>query len=114
MWAVGIILYELITFKKPYDSEQLTLLFKKIVSDPFEPLPADTNTNLLLLINSILNKDYNKRPNINDLAKIPCMKKFILQFLDKHNLRSEVINLLDVIEDNKAKDTKLEDSSSDY
>mmetsp|Transcript_22926 Transcript_22926/g.22235 ORF Transcript_22926/g.22235 Transcript_22926/m.22235 type:complete len:148 (+) Transcript_22926:797-1240(+) len=78
VWAVGIILYELITFKKPYESEVLTELFKKIVRDPFEPIPLDSHTNLQLLINVILNKDYNKRPNINDLARIPIMKKFIL------------------------------------
>lgn len=83
------------------------------MNDPFEPLPADTNTNLHLLINSILNKDYNKRPNINDLAKIPCMKKFILQFLEKHNLKHEVISLLDIIDDNRSINAKLDDSSND-
>lgn len=46
VWAIGIILYELITFRKPYDSEQLTLLFQMIVKDPFEPLPENVNTNL--------------------------------------------------------------------
>jgi hypothetical protein len=76
-----------------------------IVKDPYEPLPENVNTNLQLLINVILNKDYNKRPNINDLAKIPCMKKYILKFLDMHNLRSEVIGLLDVLEDKKDEDS---------
>jgi NIMA (never in mitosis gene a)-related kinase len=46
VWAVGIILYELITFKKPYDDNNITLLFKKIVNDPFEPLPKDTDPTL--------------------------------------------------------------------
>lgn len=111
VWAIGIILYELITFKKAYDSEQLTTLFKKIVNDPFEPLPEKTDNNLHLLVNVILNKDYVKRPNINDLAKIPCMKKYILKFLELHNLKSEVISLLDIIDDKNEKNkTETPDS----
>lgn len=39
VWAVGVILYELITLKKPYESDNITLLFKKIVHDEYEPLP---------------------------------------------------------------------------
>jgi hypothetical protein len=86
------------------------------VNDPFDPLPAETNTNLHLLINSILNKDYNKRPNINDLAKIPCMNKYIHQFLEKYNLKQEVLSLLDVIDNNKNNNKpNLENSSTtDY
>lgn len=112
VWAIGIILYELIMFKKPYQSDQLTTLFKQIVNDPFEPLPDNINTNLHLLVNSILNKDYNKRPNINDLAKIPCMKKYIHKFLDEHNLKQEVIGLLDLLEDSKTEGTLNYDDDS--
>jgi len=82
------------------------------VNDPFEPLPDNINTNLHLLVNSILNKDYNKRPNINDLAKIPCMKKYIHKFLDEHNLKQEVIGLLDLLEDSKTEGTLNYDDDS--
>jgi hypothetical protein len=68
VWAVGIILYELITFKKAYNSDNLTTLFKMIVNDPYDPLPENTHMNLHLLLNVILNKDDNRRPFIDDLA----------------------------------------------
>ena len=46
----------------------------------------------------LLNKDYNKRPDIFEVAKIPCIKKEILKFVEKHNCRDEVISILDVEE----------------
>lgn len=30
VWAVGVILYELVTLKKPFDSESITGVFEKI------------------------------------------------------------------------------------
>jgi NIMA (never in mitosis gene a)-related kinase len=85
VWAVGIILYELITFRKPFDCDRIQGVFKKVVEQPYEPLPPNTDTNLQLLIDALLNKDYNKRPNIFDVAKIPCVNKYILKFIEDHN-----------------------------
>ncbi len=39
VWAVGVILYELITLKKPFDSDSINGVFEKIVKQPIEPLP---------------------------------------------------------------------------
>ena len=64
VWAIGVILYELITFKKPFDAETINGVFKKIVESPYDPLPDNVNTNLVLLVSLLLNKDYNNRPNI--------------------------------------------------
>lgn len=32
VWAVGVILYELITMKKPFDSDSISGVFEKIVN----------------------------------------------------------------------------------
>jgi len=83
-----------------------------IVNDPFEPLPADTNMNLHLLLNAILNKDDNRRPHINDLARIPCLKKSILKFIEDHNLNSEVIGILSILIDENKDDSNIIDPDS--
>jgi serine/threonine protein kinase len=46
VWAVGVILYELITLKKPFESETVNGVLQKIVRAAFEPLPQDTNSDL--------------------------------------------------------------------
>lgn len=98
MWAVGVILYELITLKKPFDSDSINGVFEKIVKQPLEPLPQSVDSNLKMLVGALLNKDYNKRPNIFQVAKIPCVKKHIIQFVDENNFREEVMSILDLEE----------------
>ena len=46
----------------------------------------------------MLNKDNQKRPDILELSRIPCIKKHILKFVEDHNCKDEVIAFLDVEE----------------
>lgn len=39
VWAIGVILYELITFRKPFDSDSINGVFEKIKKAPIDPLP---------------------------------------------------------------------------
>ena len=73
VWALGVILYELITLRKPFEAEKMNQLFDKIIKDAPQPLPEDTHTNLKMLVSTLLNKDYNKRPNIFQFSGIPCI-----------------------------------------
>ena len=92
---MGVILYELITLKKPFDSDTINGVFDKIVKSPIEPLAQNVDSSLKMLVAAILNKDYNKRPTIFDVAQIPCVKKHIIKFVDDHNLREEVMSIFD-------------------
>lgn len=58
VWALGVILYELITLKKPFDAEKMNQLFDKIVKETYQPLPDETHSNLKMLVSLLLNKDY--------------------------------------------------------
>ena len=81
VWSLGVILYELITLRKPFDGNDHRDLFKAIISQPLDPLPDDTSTDLQLLIKATLNKDKDRRCSIFDLAVIPCISKKIDQFV---------------------------------
>ena len=59
MWAIGIILYELITLKKPFDGLSVEKVFWEIMKSDFEPLPPSTDPNLVYLVSHLLRKDHN-------------------------------------------------------
>ena len=50
VWAVGVILYELITLNKPFESPTIKGVFEKIKSHHLDPLPSDVDVNLRMLI----------------------------------------------------------------
>jgi serine/threonine protein kinase len=96
VWAVGVILYELITLRKPFDSDSINGVFEKIKKAPLEPLPQSTDANLKMLVTLLLNKDHNKRPNIFEISKIPCIRKQIIKFVEEYNLKDEVMAIVDI------------------
>jgi len=77
IWAMGVIIYELITLKKPFDGDSIQMVFDKIINQPWDPLPDGTSSDLKLLIGALLNKDNNKRYSIFDVAKVPCVNRKI-------------------------------------
>mmetsp|Transcript_59830 Transcript_59830/g.82169 ORF Transcript_59830/g.82169 Transcript_59830/m.82169 type:complete len:94 (-) Transcript_59830:1402-1683(-) len=77
VWAIGVILYELITLKKPFDSDTINGVLNQIVKVQYEPVPEDTDPSLKMLVAALLNKDYDKRPTIVEIARIPCIRKEI-------------------------------------
>lgn len=70
-------------------------MFEKIIKSPIEPLPQSVDSSLKMLVAALLNKDYNKRPNIFEVAQIPCIKKHIIKFVDENSLREEVMAIFD-------------------
>jgi serine/threonine protein kinase len=91
VWAMGVIVYELITLRKPFESYNTRSLFEKIRTQPLDPLPDNTSPALRLVVSALLNKDKDKRPTIFEVANIPCIHKKIMQFIEKFNCKEEVM-----------------------
>jgi NIMA (never in mitosis gene a)-related kinase len=94
MWALGCVLYELITYRKPFDSETVPGLYEQIKNKDFYPLPNDTDTSIRISINSLLNKDPAKRPSVWEFAKFPEMSKRINAFVELHKCNDTVAPVL--------------------
>lgn len=95
VWAMGVIVYELATLKKPFDGDNIQNLFHQIINTPIDILPEGTNSDIQLVVKALLNKDKDKRPTIFAVAKIPCIKAKIEEFIKEHNCNDEVISFFD-------------------
>jgi len=96
MWALGCVVYELSTFRKPFDSSTVLGLYEQIKSKEAAPLPTDTDPVIRILINTLLNKDPNKRPSVWEFAKLPEIKKRINEFVEKHDYGDMVAHVSQV------------------
>ena len=69
VWALGCILYELITFKHPYNASNQAALLLKIVNGNYENINNNIkiSNDLKTIIDLLLEKNYVKRPSMIEL-----------------------------------------------
>jgi NIMA (never in mitosis gene a)-related kinase 1/4/5 len=68
VWAIGIIAYELCTFDLPFKGETSSAEILAIINDPLAPIEQDYSQELKDLISSMLNKNPEQRPSLNEVA----------------------------------------------
>lgn len=69
IWAIGCILYELVTYKHPFNAMNQGALIMKIIKGKYDSLPLSTSQDIKKLIEIILEKNSTKRPYIYDILK---------------------------------------------
>ena len=69
IWALGCILYELLTFEHPFTARNQAALFIKILKSNFNPLPPNTPEDLKSMVEYILQKNCQKRPSMEEIIK---------------------------------------------
>ena len=67
IWALGCILYELITFNHPFTATNQAALFIKILNNKYNPFPPGVPEDLKNMVDFILEKDYELRPSMADI-----------------------------------------------
>lgn len=68
----------------------------------------DVDSDLKMLVVALLNKDYNKRPSIFQVANFPAVKHQILAFIDENNIEHEVLEIIDLITTEQGSDSDAE------
>jgi len=67
IWALGCILYELLTFNHPFTATNQAALFIKILNNKYNPFPSGVPEDLKNMVDFILEKDYELRPSMADI-----------------------------------------------
>ena len=97
VWAIGVIIYELIMLKKPFRGEQIYNVLQAITKCSYDPLDEDCDPNLQMIVFSLLQKDFNKRPSIFEVANFPCVRNEINAFIEESGCNNEVLEIIDFI-----------------
>ena len=68
-WALGVILYELCTFNKPFSDTSAEELRNKIIKGEFKPITNAYSKEMKSMIELLLMKDELRRPTIKEIIK---------------------------------------------
>ena len=82
IWSLGVLLYELIALKYPFDASSLPKLMIKIMKGQYMKIKDKSfSPELKNLVYMILNVDPVKRPGIKEILEMPIMKNRSVVFL---------------------------------
>jgi len=79
MWALGVILYECCTLKRPFEANNQCALILKIVRGHFEPVPPENvSSGLIEIVDRLLVLDPRRRPSARKLLSNPRVQRELL------------------------------------
>ena len=79
LWALGIILYECCTLKRPFEASNQCALILKIVRGEYAAIPPENASSALIEItNRLLERDPSRRPSTQKLLSLPVVQQQLL------------------------------------
>jgi len=104
IWALGCIIYELFTFNICFESSSLNGLINKIIEGTHDKIDMTKyNSKWQNLIDLLLKKDYNERPNIDEVYNY-----------FNNNIKNEIILKIDNDDNNKSYKKLQKISNEEY
>ena len=89
IWSLGVLLYEMCMLKMPFEGNNIAQLSLKIMKGSYQPLSSVFSSQLKKLVDSMLNVNTIKRPNINDILRKSFIQNRIKNFLNEKQFNLE-------------------------
>ena len=78
MWALGVLLYEVMALKRPFSGKNMDELIDNILHGRRQPLPAIYSAELCNVVQQLLNLDPAQRPSLRQLFHQPFIRNALL------------------------------------
>ncbi len=89
VWSMGAVVYELMTLCHPFEAKNLQALVMSILREKPAPLPDFYSQGLRDAVMLCLNKDYQERPTIEDILRLPLLRNRIPNNLSESLITEE-------------------------
>ena len=89
IWSLGVLLYEMMTFKMPFNANSLPNLSLKIMRGNYAPPPSVYTRDLREIVSRCLMVNPSRRPRIQEILSMPIIQNRIRNFLDEVQYNKE-------------------------
>ena len=89
IWSLGVLLYEMMTFKMPFNANSLHMLSVKIMRGQYIPPPTIYTKDLRELVTKCLTVEPKNRPSIQEILRMPIIQNRIRSFLTENQYNKE-------------------------
>ena len=89
IWSLGVLLYEMMTFKMPFNANSLPMLSAKIIRGNYTPPPSVYTKDLREIVSKCLTVNPKGRPSISEILRMPIIQNRIKNFLDENQYNKE-------------------------
>ena len=89
IWSLGVLLYEMMTFKMPFEANTLPMLSMKIMRGNYTPPSSMYTKDLREIVSKCLLVDPTRRPSIREILKMPIVQNRIKNFLTEVEYKKE-------------------------
>ena len=89
IWSLGVLLYEMMTFKMPFNANSLPMLSVKILRGNYYPPPSVYTKDLREIVSKCLTVKPSLRPTIQEILRMPIIQNRIRNFLDEVQYNKE-------------------------
>lgn len=77
VWALGCVLYEMISLRHPFDADSKLILYSKIINDKYSEIDKTYSKDIRDIVDMLLTKDCKKRPTMDMIVKMEVFQKMI-------------------------------------
>ena len=115
IWSLGVLLYEMVTFKMPFTANSLLLLSIRLIRGIYTPISSKCSKELREIVSKCLSLNPSKRPTIQQILQMPIIQNRIKHFLDEVQYNKEFLKTIgdsDNKDNNKDNKKSIKDENS--
>ena len=92
IWSLGVLLYQMITLKLPFEANNLPILSFKILKGKYNPIPSCFSKKLAILVNHLLKVNPDERPEMTEILKYDIIRERMKVLLDEVSYNKDFSN----------------------
>ena len=99
IWSLGCMLYEIVTLNHAFDATSMKGLVMKILRGNYPPIAKTYSKDLSDLIATLLKKNPDERPTINQILQMPLLAKTVATVMEKYRVSESHADFFKEIQD---------------